>query len=318
MTSYRVVYLEPVPPDVEAIIRSRAPSEFVLSFRDAEEPVATSLAGADFVLVATTKLTNEVLFAASELRLIQHQGVGYDNIDLDSARDRGIPVAICPTGTSIGVAEHVFLLILSLYKRVLEADASMRRGKWLQWALRPKSFEIAGKTIGLVGLGRTGREVASRANAFGAKVVYTDTVRPEPAIEDALGVSFLWLDELLSISDIVSLHAPLTPETRYLINTNSLAKMKPTAILINTARGPLVDERALAEALRTGKIFGAGLDVFEREPPPKDNPLFALPNVVVTPHIAAGTADALRAKMDACFANMQRVIAGIEPENRIA
>src|SRR4029078_7981555 len=139
-----------------------------------------------------------------------------------------------------------------------------------------------------------------------------------PAFEDALGVSFLSLEELLRSADIVSLHAPLTPETRYLINTSALAKMKPTAILINPARGPLVDEPALVEALRTGQILGAGLDVFEREPPPKDNPLFALSNVVVTPHIAAGTADALRAKMDACFANMQRVIAGIEPENRIA
>ncbi len=318
MASYRVVYLEPVPPDVEAIIRSRAPTEFGLSFREAEEPVAQSLAGADFVLVATTKLTNEVLSAASELRLIQHQGVGYDNIDLDSARDRGIPVAICPTGTSIGVAEHVFLLILSLYKRVLEADASMRRGEWLQWALRPKSFEIAGKTIGLVGLGRTGREVASRARAFGAKVVYTDTNRPDQATEEALGVTYLSLDELLAASDIVSLHAPLTPETKHLINSSSLAKMKSTSILINTARGPLVDEAALIEALSSGRILGAGLDVFEREPPPPDHPLFALPNVVVTPHIAAGTVDALRIKMDACFANMQRVIAGGEPENRIA
>jgi phosphoglycerate dehydrogenase-like enzyme len=318
MSSYRVVYLEPVPPDVESIIRSRAPSEFSLCFRSEDEQVSQALAGAEFALVATTKLTEEVLSAANQLRLIQHQGVGYDNIDLKAANARGIPVAICPTGTSIGVAEHVFLLILSIYKRILEADASMRRGEWLQWALRPTSFEISGKSIGLVGLGRTGREVASRACAFGAKVVYTDTVRPEPALEDALGVSFLSLDELLSTSDIVSLHAPLTPETRYLINTNSLAKMKPTAILINTARGPLVDEPALVEALRTGKILGAGLDVFEREPPPKDHPLFALPNVVLTPHIAAGTADALQAKMDACFANMQRVIAGMEPENRIA
>jgi phosphoglycerate dehydrogenase-like enzyme len=123
---------------------------------------------------------------------------------------------------------------------------------------------------------------------------------------------------LLSDSDIVSLHAPSTPETRQLINSSALAKMKPTAILINTARGPLVDETALVDALQTGRILGAGLDVFDREPPSPDHPFFALPNVVVTPHIAAGTVDALRIKMDACFANMQRVIAGAEPENRIA
>jgi phosphoglycerate dehydrogenase-like enzyme len=318
MSSNRVVYLEPIPPDVEAIIRSRAPDELGLAFRGADEPVAMALAGADFVLVATTKLTEDVLSVANQLRLIQHQGVGYDNIDLNAARNCGIPVAICPDGTSIGVAEHVFLLILSLYKRVLEADASMRRGEWLQWALRPTSFEIAGKTIGLVGLGRTGREVASRARAFGAKVVYTDTMRPDPAIEASLGVRFLDLDALLSESDIVSLHAPSTPETRHLIDAAALRRMKPTAIFINTARGPLVDESALAEALESGRILGAGLDVFDREPPPPDHPLFALSNIVVTPHIAAGTVDALRTKMDACFANMQRVIAGAEPENRIA
>jgi phosphoglycerate dehydrogenase-like enzyme len=312
-----VLYLEPVPSDVEAIIRSRAPAEFDLSFRGAEDPVAQAIADVDFVLIATTKLTDDVLSAANRLRLIQHQGVGYDNIDIDAARNRSIPVAICPAGTSIGVAEHVFLLILSLYKRVFEADASMRRGEWLQWTLRPGSFEIFGKTIGLVGLGRTGREVASRARAFGAKVVYTDTIRPDPATEEALGVTFLSFDELLTVSDIVSLHAPLTPETRHLINVASLAKMKSAAILINTARGPLVDEPALVEALRSGQILGAGLDVFDREPPPPDHLLFTLPNVVVTPHIAAGTVDALRIKMDACFANMQRVIAGMEPENRI-
>ena len=145
-------------------------------------------------------MTDEVLAGADRLRLIQHQGVGYDNIDLAAARARGIPVAICPTGTSVGVAEHVFLLILAIYKRLLEADASLRRGEWLQWALRPTSYEIAGKTIGLVGLGRIGREVAVRARAFGANVVYFDPVRPDAAAEQALGVTFLPLDELLARS----------------------------------------------------------------------------------------------------------------------
>jgi phosphoglycerate dehydrogenase-like enzyme len=318
MPLHRVVYLEPIPTDVEVIIRAQVPGEFDLRFRSQDEPVSAAIADAEFVLVATTKLTEEVLSSASNLRLIQHQGVGYDNIDLAAARARGIPVAICPAGTSVGVAEHVFLLILSLYKRLLEADASLRRGEWLQWALRPSSFEIAGKTIGLVGLGRIGREVATRARAFAANVVYTDAVRPDAETEQSLSVRFLPFDELLAISDIVSLHVPSTPVTRHLINAESLAKMKSTALLINTARGPLVDETALVETLRSGRILGAGLDVFEREPPAPDNPLFTLPNVVVTPHISAGTTDALRAKMDACFANMLRVVAGTEPNDRIA
>jgi phosphoglycerate dehydrogenase-like enzyme len=318
MPPYRVVYLEPIPADVEAIVRARLPEGFDLVVRRADEPVAASVAGADFVLVATVRLDDEALAGASRLRLIQHQGVGYDNIDLAAARERGVPVAICPTGTSVGVAEHVFLLVLAIYKRLLEADASMRRGEWLQWALRPTSFEIAGKTIGLVGLGRIGREVAVRARAFAANVVYFDPVRPDAASERALGVSFLPLDELLAAADVVSLHLPLTPATRHLIDAAAIEQMKPSAVLINTARGPLVDENALVAALRAGRLLGAGLDVFAREPPPPDHPLFALPNVVVTPHVAAGTADALQAKMDACFANMRRVISGDEPVDRVA
>ncbi|MGH2562587.1 MAG: 2-hydroxyacid dehydrogenase [Thermomicrobiales bacterium] len=316
--SHRVVYLEPIPPAVEAIIRERVPAGFEVAFRREGNPVTEAVAEADFVLVATTRLTGEVIGHASRLRLIQHQGVGYDNIDLAAARARCIPVAICPAGTSIGVAEHVFLLLLAIYKRLLEADASLRRGEWLQWALRPTSFEIAGKTIGLVGLGRIGREVATRARAFAADVVYFDSLRPDPAAERDLGVAFLPFNELLAIADVISLHVPLTPETRHLIDAEALAKMKPTAVLINTARGPLIDETALVAALRANRILGAGLDVFATEPPPADHPLFSLPTAVVTPHIAAGTADALRTKMDACFANMRRVAAGADPADRIA
>jgi len=318
MSTFRVVYLEPIPPAVEAIIRERVPTGFEIGFRHEAEPVDEAIADADFVLVATTRLTKAVIDRATRLRLIQHQGVGFDNIDLAAAQASGIPVSICPAGTSIGVAEHVFLLILAVYKRLLEADASLRRGEWLQWALRPTSFEIAGKTIGLVGLGRIGREVATRARAFAAEVVYFDAIRTDPAIERELGVAMLPLDELLEIADVVSLHVPSTPETRHLIDAAALAKMKRTAVLINTARGPLVDEAALAEALRAHRILGAGLDVFASEPPPADHLLFGLPNLVVTPHIAAGTADALRTKMDACFANMQRIVAGTEPVDRIA
>lgn len=194
----------------------------------------------------------------------------------------------------------------------------MRRGEWLQWELRPTSFEIYGKTLGLLGLGRIGREVAKRARAFDANIIYFDMQRPDEAAEQSLGVSYRDLDDLLSEADIISLHVPSNASTRHIINAETLAKMKSTAILINTARGPLVDEKALAAALRSGAILGAGLDVFEVEPPARDNPLFGLPNAIVTPHIAAGTVDALRIKMNACFANMRRIVAGEEPADRIA
>jgi phosphoglycerate dehydrogenase-like enzyme len=222
-------------------------------------------------------------------------------------------VALCPAGTSIGVAEHVFLLILALYKQLRTAEASLRAGSWLQWELRPGSYELAGKTVGLLGLGRIGREVAIRARAFAANVCYYDVFRVAPEAEQALGVSYASFPELLAQSDIISLHLPLTPDTRHVIGAPELAQMRPNAVIINSARGPLVDEPALIAALQTGQIAGAGLDVFEAEPLPAGHPLAALPNVVLTPHIAAGTADALVIKMKACFTNMLRVSRGEAP-----
>jgi phosphoglycerate dehydrogenase-like enzyme len=315
MPPYTVVYLEPVPPDVEAVVRSRLPPAFALRVRRGDETAASVLTDADFALVATTPLPEAAITAAPRLRLIQHQGVGYDKTDVVAAASCGIPVALCPTGTSVGVAEHVFLLILALYKRLIEADASLRQGQWLQWALRPSSYEIAGKTLGILGLGRIGQEVASRAKAFDADVVYFDVCRPTADIEQALGVRYAPLADVLAHADIVSLHLPHSVDTRHLIGLVELARMKTSAILINTARGPLIDEAALVDALRAGQIAGAGLDVFETEPLQPDHPLLALPNVVLTPHIAAGTVDALTAKMDACFANMLRVSKGDAPLN---
>jgi phosphoglycerate dehydrogenase-like enzyme len=313
MSRYTVVYLEPVPPDVKEVVRSRLPPEFELRVRRVNETVASVLVAADFALVATTPLPAQEIATATRLRLIQHQGVGYDRTDVVAAAARGIPVALCPTGTSVGVAEHVFLLILALYKRLLVADPSLRRGEWLQWELRPGSYEIAGKTFGIIGLGRIGREVAKRARAFEAGVVYFDVVRPSSAVEGSLGVRFVPFVDLLVQAYIISLHLPLSSETRHLFGAAEFERMGPSAILINTARGPLVDQAALVEALRARQIAGAGLDVFETEPLPSDHPLLHMPNVVMTPHIAAGTVDALIAKMDACFANMLRVVRGQEP-----
>ena len=210
------------------------------------------------------------------------------------------------------------MLILAVYKRLVVAHGSLVRGEFLQFALRPTSYELAGKAVGLVGMGRIGREVARRVHAFDAHVLYADPVVALSAAEEtALGAARVGLDELLAGSDVVSLHVPLTAETRALVRRETLAKMKPGAVLINTARGALVDEAALVEALRTGRLAGAGLDVFEREPPGADNPLLALDNVILTPHIAAGTRDALIEKMRAAFANMQRVLRGERPVNLV-
>lgn len=313
----KILYAEPIPADLQAIAAAALPSGFRLEVvpDKVRGELLRRLADADFVVVATTRVDAELLRAAPRLRLVQHQGVGYNNVDLAACARAGVPVALTPEGTTIGVAEHTILLILALYKHLRVAEAAVRDGGWPVWELRSRSFELAGKTLGLVGFGRIGREVARRARAFDARIVYYDPFRAPADVEQGLEAAFLPLDELLSRADIVSLHLPLSDETRDLIGARELALMRPSAILINTARGPLVDEAALTRALTTGQIAGAGLDVFRQEPPEPGNPLLALENVVLTPHISAGTRDAFATKMRAAFANMACVARGEPPLN---
>jgi phosphoglycerate dehydrogenase-like enzyme len=312
-----VVYLESVPPEVEEIIRSCLPDGFTLHVRGADESPAAVVGEADFILVATTPITPDIFATAPRLKLIQHQGVGYDNVDVEAAAGAGVPVGLTPEGTSSPVAEHVILLILSLYRNLLTANRALRQGKWLQWELRPQSYDLLGKQLGIVGLGRIGREVAQRARAFECRLSYYDLVRAPAEVEAELGVTYTPFEELLTQSDIVTLHVPRTEGTRGMISAAELARMRPTALLINTARGGIVDEAALYQALTSGQIAGAGLDVFAVEPPSADHPLLRLDNVVATPHIAAGTRDALATKMRAAFANMQRVAQGQAPRNQV-
>jgi phosphoglycerate dehydrogenase-like enzyme len=312
-----VIYLEPVPPEVEAIIRSCLPDGLTLRVRRDDEVPADVVGEADFILVATTPLTAEVIAAAPRLKLIQHQGVGYDNVDMAAAANAGVPVGLTPEGTSSPVAEHVMLLILSLYRNLLIANRTLRQGQWLQWQLRPQSYNLAGKRLGIVGMGRIGREVAQRARAFECQLLYYDVVRAPAGLEADLDLEYMCFDDLLAQSDIVTLHVPQNESTRGMIGAAELARMQTTALLINTARGSLVDEVALYEALTSGQIAGAGLDVFAVEPPAPDHPLLQLDNVVATPHISAGTRDALADKMRAAFANMQRVAKGQAPHNQV-
>ena len=324
---YTVFYLNPgATPEVCAIIGDHLPEGWRLLTPTGVRPngigpnssvpngtaargdFASELAACDFILVADHPVTSAHIAAAPRLKMIQHQGVGYERIDLDACRARGIPVALTPEGTSIGVAEHTILLILALYKQLVTAANGVRSGRWLQWALRDQSFELCGKTLGLIGLGRIGREVATRARAFDVRVLYFDPDVPAPADLDVTAVPSL--PALFPAVDIVSLHAPLHAGSRHLIDREALRRMKPSAVLINTARGGLVDEAALVDALRSRQLAGAALDVLEREPPAADNPLLHLDHVLITPHIAAGTCDALRTKMRAAFANLTRFTRG--------
>jgi phosphoglycerate dehydrogenase-like enzyme len=310
----QVLYLSHATPEVYAIIREAvAPGfELVTLERDSDAERKEKLAQTPIVIVAATPFRKPLIDAAAKLELVHHQGVGWqDTTDHALLKSRNIPLAFTPEGTTVGVAEHTVLLILAALKRLPYADAELRQGRFHINALRPVSRELTGLTVGYLGMGRIGQAVAERLTSFGTRGIFYD-----PQVSSHPGLEPRGLHALLAESDVVTLHLPLTPETRHLMSRANLARMKPGAYLVNTARGGLVDERALLEALQSGGLAGAALDVFEEEPVRAGHPLAALPNVVLTPHIAAGTRDALATKMKTIFANLQRFYRGEPLRNR--
>jgi len=254
--------------------------------------------GVDTLLtLLTDRVDGDLMDAAGpQLKLISNYAVGFDNVDVNAATDRGIVVTNTPCDeVNEAVAEHTWALILSIARRIVEADEATRRGAYKGW--EPDIFlghSVLGKTLGIIGLGRIGSMVARRAKGYNMTVLYNKHT-PDPEAEAQLGVKFVTLDDLLAQADFVSLHVPLNDETRCLINKNTLSKMKRGAFLVNTARGPIVKEDDLVEALRSGLLAGAALDVYENEP--NINPeLIGMPNTITTPHIASATYEA-RAKM---------------------
>ena len=256
----------------------------------AGEALGAALDGSQGLLVrGATKVTREVVARARDLKAVARAGSGVDNIDLEACRERGVAVFNTPGANAVSVAEHTWALVLGLLRQLPRAASSMAAGRWEKSELGGR--EVRGKVLGLVGFGRVGQEVARLGLAFGCRVQAHD---PLVHVEDMVpGVDAATLDELLATSDIVSLHAPLLPETKGLLSAERLARMKPGALLVNCARGALVDEAALERALAEGRLAGAGLDVFEREPP-GDRPLLRLPQVLATPHVAANTPEAQR------------------------
>jgi phosphoglycerate dehydrogenase-like enzyme len=244
------------------------------------EQFADVLPGVDALIAGGEPVTADLMAVAPTLRVIARVGVGYDSVDLNAATARGIVVTITPGTNHDSVAEHAFALLLAVARRIAVNDALIRRGIWNRAIVRP----LRGQVLGLVGLGRIGRAMVPRALAFGMEVVACDP-RLDPAFDAGHGVRRLPFPELLSIADVVSLHLPLTETTRALFDRQTFERMKPGALLINTARGGLVVEADLFEALRSGHLAGAGLDVTDPEPPLPDNPLLTLPNVVMAPHI---------------------------------
>jgi len=308
-----LLHFDPGPRLRGVIARRLAPSPLVVVPEDDEEALYREIGDTSILLHVLAPVDAALMRRAPQLRLVQKVGVGVDSIDLEAARQRGIAVCNMPGTNSQAVAELTLLLMLATLRRVNELDRATRNGSG--WPL-PRELvdglgELAGRTVGLVGFGAVPQRLAPILHAMGARPVTWSRSEPDDGITAA---SF---DTLLRESDIVSLHLPATPETTGLMDATALARMRPGAILINTARGSLCDGDALVGALRSGHLAGAGLDVFAREPLEATDPLLELPNVVVTPHVAWLTEETIHRSMDVMTENLRRLATGAELVNRI-
>jgi len=267
----------------------------------------------DGIIVGMDEVTEKVIYSSNKLKVIAKHGIGLDNIDLNAATKHGVIVTFVPQENAESVADFTFCLILALARKIINAHLSTIKGEWSP--LKFVGKEIYGKTLGIIGLGSIGLRVAKRAKGFDMRILCT-TAHPEKHKKEAeiYGIEFVNLETLLKESDIITIHVPLTPETKGMIGSKELSLMKKDALLINTARGPIIDEKALIEALKEKKIAGAALDVFEKEPPDKDNPLFKLENVIVAPHMASYTIEAL-SRVDLTLAqDLVKALKGEKPK----
>ena len=306
----------PQPAPVMEIAREMLPAGMELVVADPTKPEFYDAAGdAEYYLGSPRQgIGNEFFRAAPKLKLVQLTSAGYDRVDIEAARKAGVPVANNGGSNSVAVAEHAVMLMLAVLKRLVYHHANVVAGTWRAGDFASlRTYEVEGKRLGIVGLGNIGKKVARRVQGFDMDVRYYDVARLTEDQEDALGVRFALFTELLRTSDVVTLHVPLNDVTRKMMSTRELAMMKRGAILINTCRGPVVDEDALHQALTSGTIAAAGLDVMVEEPPKKNHPLFSLPNVTLTPHSAGPTWDNWAKAYRNGFDNIQRVQSGQAP-----
>jgi phosphoglycerate dehydrogenase-like enzyme len=317
----KVVAYVPRESVIHGIVETHSPKGWDVVILDtgstSPEELIFAVSDADFMLFFSGKIREETLRAAKRLRLLQSLHAGVDSVPISTAGELEIAVANASGTNSQGVAELALTLMLSLYRHLVWTDSALRNGDWnVERAKGHDTYEIEGKTVGIVGLGNIGSITARLVKAFNAEILYTD-VEAKPASEQKFGAKRVDLDHLLSESDIVTLHTPLDESTAGMIGKNELALMKHSAILINTCRGPVVQEDALIDALRQRQIWGAGIDVFEQEPTSPDNPLLQLDNVVVVPHLAGQTYESYPRRVQIAFANMQKVLDGIPPQNLV-
>ena len=288
-----IAFLTPMAAPTIDVVRTLTPPGFTIAFAQTNDSAEhlEIVRNADVIMAAGTFVTAEMIAQAPRLKLIQKWGIGVDKIDLEAARRAGVTVAITAGATSIPVSEHTLMLILATSRRLPVAHRSLQEGKWIASELRTVCAKLDGKTVGLFGFGNIAKFVAKRLSGFDVYIIYHNRTRLDPVIEQQFNVRYVDFDTLLAQSDILSLHAPLTEQTRHLFNAQTFNKMKRGAMLINTARGELIDEAALVDALRSGQLSSAGLDTFEGEPPRADHPLFQMDQVVATPHSAGSVYD---------------------------
>ena len=316
MPGAKVAFIHGLSPEIVDVITSHTPEGWTTKVVARGTPLSEQKAlveDADFLMVYGAPLHDDVLRASENARLVQLLAAGYDRMNLGLIASLEVPCANNGGANSIAVADHAVLLMLALYKQMVHTDPSTREGRWSAPITGTNTFEMADKLVGVLGLGNIGRRVARRVQGFEARVQYFDIYPLSEEEESALDLTHVSLDELFRTSDILTCHTPLTPQTHHIVNRERLALMMPTAVLINTSRGPVVDEEALIEALQGGRIAGAGLDVFEQEPVAPNNPLLKMDNVVVTPHVAGTTWNTWFRRASFAYENMQRVWNGEAP-----
>jgi len=312
----KILFAPQMPAAMMDLARETLPEGYELAVADhGTEKFYEAAQEAEFYLGFPRQgMGNEFFRAAPKLRLIQLISAGYDRLDLEAARKAKVPISNNGGANAISVAEHTILLVLAVLKRLVWQHNHVVAGRWRVGNFDELGiYEASGKTLGIVGLGNIGKKVARRAQVFGMDVQYYDVLRLTEDQEDALGVRFVLFTELLRTSDVVTLHVPLNEATRNLISTRELAMMPRHAILINTCRGPVVDENALHQALTTKQIAAAGLDVMVEEPPKTDHPLFKLENITLTPHTAGPTWENWTRAFRNGYDNIQRVAKGGKP-----
>ncbi len=326
MAKKKILLLSPLPQEVtEALLNTRVTSDeledvCVASYQGSSKEELIEAVSDAYVIIGdytnNIALDAEVIRAAKRCIFIQQPSTGFQHIDVDEAAKEGIPVANIAGANSLAVAEHTIMLILGCLKKLALSHEKTKRGEWAQDEMSTHGvFELFEKTLGIIGSGLIGKEVAKRAKPFGPRMIYYDVNRLSPEEEKELGVTYRSLDELITESDVITIHTPLTPQTENMISADRIAMMKPNAVIINTSRGAIVDEAALAQALEEGRIQGAGLDVFSKEPISPKNPILDAPNTILTPHIAGATNESRMRIINLTIDNVVSILKGKEPVN---